>query len=173
MNNAAAAQDLEMASEMASESLSQSSDQLREESKFFLPSIVKQNTQTRRPNERLKLIQSEFSDKNSDEMFDRDQMNDARAQAIRDAAIAFDKLDINGDGTINYEEAELFIEQGLQQSQDENDKQLKKDKLIEFFKTFDEDGDHEITKEEWLGFYAKLFDSIIENGLNQERAQNQ
>ena len=33
-------------------------------------------------------------------------MNGARAKALRDAAIAFESIDLNGDGTIDYEEAQ-------------------------------------------------------------------
>ena len=33
--------------------------------------------------------------------------------------------------------------------------------------TFDADGDGKIQKSEWLNFFGSLFDSVIEQGLNQ------
>jgi len=54
-----------------------------------------------------------ISDNNSctSALFDQEEVKDARAQALRDAAIAFEKLDFNGDGTIDYAEAEKLIGQ--------------------------------------------------------------
>ena len=44
---------------------------------------------------------------NSDDL----EIEIARAEALRDAEIAFEKLDINNDGVIDREEASLLIDQ--------------------------------------------------------------
>lgn len=43
-------------------------------------------------------------------------------------------------------------------------------KIDAFFKSFDDDGDRCITKNEWLNFYGKLFDNIVDNGLGSSQA---
>ena len=88
----------------------------------MFPPILKQTSLTNIASGSLHLIHSEFSENQSDAMFDRDEVSAARAQALKDAAIAFAKIDINGDGTIDYEEAQQLIDQGLQ-TQDENERE--------------------------------------------------
>ncbi len=46
-------------------------------------------------------------------------------------------------------------------------------KIDAFFKSFDDDGDRCITKNEWLNFYGKLFDNIVNNGLSPTPANNE
>ena len=86
----------------------------------------------------------------------------ARAEALKHAENAFEKADVNGDGVIDKDEAMKIIDQaeGLKVSSLDTDEQ-RKFKVEEFFRSFDEDGDQNITKGEWIRFYAKLFDSVI------------
>ena len=86
----------------------------------------------------------------------------ARADAMRDAAIAFEKLDTNSDGNIDLSEAEKLIEQQSNFMGDDFTVSAKT-KLDAFFKSFDEDGDRNVSKKEWLRFYGRLFDDIVEN----------
>ena len=57
-------------------------------------------------------IPTSISDNNSSTsaLFNQVELEDARAKALRDAATAFEKLDINGDGTIDYGEAEKLVD---------------------------------------------------------------
>ena len=90
----------------------------------------------------------------------------ARAEALRDATIAFDSVDTNGDGTIDYSEAEKLIKTCSFMDKIEGNSDTK---VNAFFKSFDDDGDKSISKNEWLIFYGKLFDNIIEDGLGASR----
>ena len=56
---------------------------------------------------------------NSDDL----EIEIARAEALRDAEIAFEKLDVNGDGFIDREEAALLIVNQSNFSKDELTKQ--------------------------------------------------
>ncbi len=89
----------------------------------------------------------------------------AREEALRDATIAFESIDVNGDGTIDYGEAEKLIKASstFNSLLAAGGSDIKVDA---FFKSFDEDGDKCISKDEWLHFYGKLFDNIIETGLS-------
>ena len=93
----------------------------------------------------------------------------ARAEAMRDAEIAFVNIDANGDGTICFSEAERLIKDAsiLDKTADSN-----KTKLDAFFRSFDDNSDQSISKSEWLDFYGRLFDNIIENGLRQSHTTN-
>ena len=88
----------------------------------------------------------------------------ARAEALRDATIAFNSVDTNGDGTIDYSEAEKLIKNSSFMDKIEGNSDTK---VKAFFKSFDDDDDKSITKSEWLIFYGKLFDNIIKDGLSQ------
>lgn len=50
---------------------------------------------------------------------------------------------------------------GLQVAADE-------DKIDEFIRTFDEDGDGMVSLDEFTTFFGKLFDSVIVQGLIQD-----
>lgn len=86
-----------------------------------------------------------------------------RAEALRDATIAFESIDVNKNGNIDYKEAEKLLKTSSSLDSLATGKIEKK--FDAFFKSFDEDGDAKISKNEWLNFYGKLFDQIIENGL--------
>lgn len=92
----------------------------------------------------------------------------ARAKALQTAQLAFEKLDLDGNGMIDRQEAQKLaasdelsgsIGGGNQPVQD------KEAKIQEFFDTFDEDKSGTIEKEEFLNFFGKLFDSVIQKGL--------
>ena len=84
----------------------------------------------------------------------------AREKALKDAEVAFDKLDANDDGAVELSEVEKLVANG--NTVEVSDA---KAKIDAFFKTFDSDGDVKVSKSEWLNFYAKLFDDIVRNGL--------
>ena len=86
----------------------------------------------------------------------------AREKAIKDAEVAYDELDINGDGTVDFSEVEKLVSQSDSIKGIAGDVQAKIDA---FFKTFDTDGDVKISKSEWLNFYRKLFDDVVRTGL--------
>ena len=79
----------------------------------------------------------------------------ARANALRDAAIAFEKLDINANGKIEYSKAEKLMIQSDGVMKDTHLNEHKKIKINEFFNTY---RNGSITKDEWLSFYAKMLD---------------
>lgn len=82
----------------------------------------------------------------------------ARSEALRDASIAFENVDVNNDGEIDYGEAEKLIKSS---SSLDGMVDNANSKVDAFFKSFDEDGDKKISKSEWLNFYGKLFDNIV------------
>ena len=91
----------------------------------------------------------------------------ARAEALRDAEIAFVNVDANGDGSISFSEAERLIKDSSSISETDDST---KTKVEAFFRSFDVDRDNSISKNEWLDFYGRLFDNIIEDGLRVSRA---
>ena len=66
--------------------------------------------------------------------------------------IAFNELDLDGDGEIDRGEIEQLASQGGG---------LDASKIDELFATFDTNGDGLIQKGEWLTFYSSLFDAAI------------
>ena len=89
-------------------------------------------------------------------------INQAREQALATALEAFNQLDVNGDGKVDRNEvAQLANAQVIEGANED----LKAQKIDEFFKSFDENGDGFIQREEWLNFFGKLFDSVIDKGL--------
>ena len=98
----------------------------------------------------------------------------ARAEALQHAEIAFEKADKNGDGVIDKEEALKIIDQAdssFNTSKNSISSEERKMKVDEFFRSFDEDGDQNITKGEWIRFYGKLFDSVIQKGFVKSSVQ--
>ena len=94
----------------------------------------------------------------------------ARAEALRDAEIAFVNLDTDGNGTISVSEAERLIKDSS--SIDDTDDSIQT-KIEAFFSSFDKNRDNVISKQEWLDFYGRLFDNIIEDGLRFSHANNE
>ena len=94
----------------------------------------------------------------------------ARAEALRDATIAFERVDIDGNGTIDYHEAEKLIKSNNSLN---NFASNNENKIDAFFKSFDENGDKSISKKEWLNFYGQLFDNMIENSLGPKPTNKQ
>ena len=46
------------------------------------------------------------------------------------------------------------------------DPEVVEELVNEFIEKFNDDGDKQISKEEWLQFYGELYDSIIEMGIS-------
>ena len=97
---------------------------------------------------------------------DREQIAQARAAALTTAEEAFDKLDINSDGDVDRSEVAALAQQGVGLPDGANAAE-KEAKIKEFFDNFDANGDGKIQKSEWLDFFGKLFDSVIEAGMQQ------
>ena len=90
----------------------------------------------------------------------------ARAAALEQAAEAFAKLDLDGNGEVDRAEIMQLAEQG-QGLPDGSSAEAKEAKIKEFLDSFDTDGDGKIQKAEWLAFFGQLFDSVISAGLGQ------
>ena len=95
----------------------------------------------------------------------------ARAAALATAEEAFNKLDLDGNGEVDRQEVQQLASQGVGLP-DNADPAQREAKINEFFASFDADGDGKIQKSEWLNFFGSLFDSVIEQGLNQWTAQS-
>ena len=94
----------------------------------------------------------------------------ARTETLLKAAIAFDFVDINGDGTIVYSEAEKMIRSSSLMNSIDGDTDTK---VNAFLKSFVDAGVKTISKNEWLNFYGKLFDNVISNGLSPVSAKKE
>ena len=95
----------------------------------------------------------------------------ARAEALQNATLAFEELDVNGQGNLKYHEAEKLIRKIS--SSDSSLIGKHEDKVDAFQKSFDEESNQIISKNEWLSFYGKLFDSVTENRFSDTLAIKQ
>ena len=85
-----------------------------------------------------------------------------RAEAIEEAQTAYDKLDTNGDGHIDRDELIAHAKAaGAKLGAGGSDQDVD-----QFFQTFDSNQDGVVSKEEWLDFFGKLFDDVIQKGLS-------
>ena len=87
-----------------------------------------------------------------------------RAQALEHCGQLFDDADTNGDGTLD--RAEMIGQASAQFSGSEEEKQAEIDAILA---QFDTDGDGKISKAEWLDFFGKLFDALIEKGMEMNK----
>ena len=103
--------------------------------------------------------------RNTGDMSDAEVIAAARADALRTAEEAFNKLDVNGDGTVTKEEL-----QGLASASTDGsgaDTAAVSAKVQEFIDNFDQDGDGKVQKSEWLQFFGAMFDSVIATAMAQ------
>ena len=90
----------------------------------------------------------------------------ARESALKNAELAYDKLDNNRDGVVDLNEVKKLVGQSESIRGIDGVDQAKVDA---FFKTFDADKDAKVSKSEWLNFYSKLFDEVVKTGVYQEQ----
>ena len=106
---------------------------------------------------------------------DLDNIARARAQSLAAAELDFDNLDINKDGEIDRNEVMKLALQGVRMFE-AKDAVARDRKVDEFFHTFDTNGDGKIQKSEWLEFFAKLFDTVVQQGFimppNEKKLQH-
>ena len=97
---------------------------------------------------------------------DRETIATERVKAMQKATEAFEQLDLDSNGLIERSEINKVSQEslGIPATSDPAQREAK---IKEFFDTFDANGDGKISKEEWLDFFGKLFDSVIEAGLAQ------
>ena len=103
--------------------------------------------------------------RNRGDMSDAEIIAQARAEALRTAEEAFNKLDVNGDGTVTKEEL-----QGLAASSTDGsgaDASAITAKVQEFIDNFDQDGDGKVQKQEWLNFFGAMIDEVIATNMAQ------
>ena len=94
------------------------------------------------------------------------QIAEARKQALAQALEAFNKLDLDGSGAIERSEIQELVRSsasGMMNGEGNNDQ-----KINEFIETFDTDGDGAVQKQEWLDFFGRLFDSVIQTGMESQ-----
>ena len=91
--------------------------------------------------------------------------------------MAFKKLDVDGNGSI--ERSEIIKLAGLGKNTSNSDSSNRRangrkadggmnsmqELINEFFNAFDENNDGMIQKEEWLSFFAHMFDNVVARGL--------
>ena len=106
------------------------------------------------------------SSQHNNRVSDRDvvQLLAARNQALQDATIAFESVDVNGDGQIDIGEAQKLVKYSSIHKESVGSSQAMVDT---FFRSFDTDGDNKISKSEWLTFYGNLFDDIYKSGQTE------
>ena len=98
-----------------------------------------------------------------------------RERAKLKAEQAFDQLDTNKDGHLDKNEIiELTMKHlpGVAAEDTSEDQSKRESKILEFFSIFDENRDGRIQKDEWMNFFAKLFDKIIDEELRQSLSEN-
>ena len=76
-----------------------------------------------------------------------------KAETLDKIGYEFDKLDLNGDGSIEKDEL-LLVASRYGNSGD----QMTREKLSEFFQTFDKDNDGQVTRKEWMDWFEQMFD---------------
>lgn len=92
------------------------------------------------------------------------ELAESRLEALEKAGKAFDRIDINRNGEIERQEVSQMAKQGLGGLSrfahlDDVTREAKVDKFIQ---DFDSNHDGKIQRSEWLEFYGKLFDSVVE-----------
>ena len=79
-----------------------------------------------------------------------------KSETLDKIGYEFDKLDLNGDGSIEKDEL-LLVASRYGSSGD----QMTREKLGEFFQTFDKDSDGVVTRKEWMDWFEQMFDQSL------------
>ena len=95
----------------------------------------------------------------------RDAIQAIRNETLEKIGNEFDKLDLNGDGSIEREELLLVA------SRYGSGDQMTREKLNEFFTTFDKNSDGIVTRDEWLAWFGQMFDQSLEPYMPQTSDQ--
>ena len=105
---------------------------------------------------------------------ERQEIAQSRIDALRVADEVFEKLDLNGDGMIEKHEVRHLCDNNhpgmlAAQSQSESNGPGagQESRIRDFFAAFDINGDGCVSREEWLDFFGKLYDSVIAKGLTE------
>ena len=85
-----------------------------------------------------------------------------RAAALEAVSAEFKKADADGSGSLDRNEIKAIVEK----EQGKLGAQATEDKINEFFREFDANGDGQVSEAEFLEFFGKMFDELIATGLS-------
>ena len=92
----------------------------------------------------------------------------ARQQSIDKAIAEFEKIDKDGNNVIDRNEVKSMFAAIVPQSGSAQEAQME-EKINKLFESFDSNGDGVISKEEWIAFFADVFDNVLAQALTQEQ----
>ena len=89
------------------------------------------------------------------------QIDQIKADTLRQVGEEYDKLDTNGDGNVDRNE---LIEIARAKGEQHN---VSAENLDSFFNTFDANNDGKVSRQEWLDFFARMFDEQMAANIGQ------